>query len=154
VLGAASLAITVAEALYAEMGRFGRFPIRLAWFGLVLPALVLNYFGQGALLLEDKTAIENRLFQLLPGWGLVPLVLPVDRSNGYRLPGSNPDRRLVSVDLHHGLGGSIRLRGASPGAATDALDKQDQATQQHHATADERVEIGEIDQTPRHGHNR
>lgn len=75
VLGAVSLAITGGEALYADMGHFGRFPIRLAWFGLVLPALVLNYFGQGALLLVDKTAVENPFFRLLPGWGLIPLVL-------------------------------------------------------------------------------
>ena len=75
VLGAVSLAITGGEALYADMGHFGRFPIRLAWFGLVLPALVLNYFGQGALILGDKTAIENPFFRLLPGWGLIPLVL-------------------------------------------------------------------------------
>ncbi len=75
VLGAVSLAITGGEALYADMGHFGRFPIRLAWFGLVLPALVLNYFGQGALLLGDKTAIENPFFRLLPAWGLIPLVL-------------------------------------------------------------------------------
>ena len=75
VLGAVSLAITGGEALYADMGHFGRFPIRLAWFGLVLPALVLNYFGQGALLLGDKTAIENPFFRLVPGWGLIPLVL-------------------------------------------------------------------------------
>src|SRR5271170_8116192 len=51
--------------LYADMGHFGRFPIRLAWFGLVLPALVLNYFGQGALILGDKTAIENPFFRLV-----------------------------------------------------------------------------------------
>jgi len=57
------------------MGHFGRFPIRVAWFALVLPALVLNYFGQGALLLGDKTAIENPFFRMLPGWGLIPLVL-------------------------------------------------------------------------------
>ena len=75
VLGAVSLAITGGEALYADMGHFGRFPIRLAWFGLVLPALVLNYFGQGALLLGDKTAIENPFFRMVPGWGLMPLVL-------------------------------------------------------------------------------
>lgn len=75
VLGAVSLAITGGEALYADMGHFGRFPIRLAWFGLVLPALVLNYFGQGALLLGDKTAIENPFFRMVPGWGLIPLVL-------------------------------------------------------------------------------
>ena len=75
VLGAVSLAITGGEALYADMGHFGRFPIRVAWFALVLPALVLNYFGQGALLLGDKTAIENPFFRMVPGWGLMPLVL-------------------------------------------------------------------------------
>jgi KUP system potassium uptake protein len=75
VLGAVSLAITGGEALYADMGHFGRFPIRLAWFGLVLPALVLNYFGQGALIIGDKTAIENPFFRMVPGWGLFPLVL-------------------------------------------------------------------------------
>lgn len=75
VLGAVSLAITGGEALYADMGHFGRLPIRLAWFGLVLPALALNYFGQGALILGDKTAIENPFFRMVPGWGLIPLVL-------------------------------------------------------------------------------
>jgi KUP system potassium uptake protein len=75
VLGAVALAITGGEALYADMGHFGRFPIKLAWFGLVLPALVLNYFGQGALILGDKTAIENPFFRMAPGWGLFPLVL-------------------------------------------------------------------------------
>jgi KUP system potassium uptake protein len=75
VLGAVSLAITGGEALYADMGHFGRLPIRLAWFGLVLPALTLNYFGQGALILGDKTAIENPFFRMVPGWGLIPLVL-------------------------------------------------------------------------------
>jgi KUP system potassium uptake protein len=57
------------------MGHFGRFPIRLAWFALVLPALVLNYFGQGALILGDKSAIENPFFRMVPDWGLSPLVL-------------------------------------------------------------------------------
>jgi KUP system potassium uptake protein len=75
VLGAVALAITGGEALYADMGHFGRFPIRLAWFALVLPALVLNYFGQGALILGDKSAIENPFFRLVPDWGLFPLVL-------------------------------------------------------------------------------
>src|SRR5580693_3386100 len=63
VLGAVALAITGGEALYADMGHFGRFPIRLAWFAVVLPALVLNYFGQGALILGDKAAIENPFFE-------------------------------------------------------------------------------------------
>jgi KUP system potassium uptake protein len=75
VLGAVALAITGGEALYADMGHFGRFPIRLAWFTVVLPALVLNYFGQGALILADKAAIENPFFRMVPDWGLYPLVL-------------------------------------------------------------------------------
>ena len=75
VLGAVALAITGGEALYADMGHFGRFPIRLAWFAVVLPALVLNYFGQGALILGDKTAIDNPFFRMAPAWGLIPLVL-------------------------------------------------------------------------------
>ncbi|HMD64477.1 MAG TPA: potassium transporter Kup [Stellaceae bacterium] len=75
VLGAVALAITGGEALYADMGHFGRFPIKLAWFAVVLPALVLNYFGQGALILVDKTAIENPFFRMVPDWGLFPLVL-------------------------------------------------------------------------------
>ena len=58
-LGAIVLAVTGAEALYADMGHFGRTPIRLAWFGLVLPGLVLNYFGQGALVLRDPAALEQ-----------------------------------------------------------------------------------------------
>src|ERR1700737_2235873 len=75
VLGVVALAITGGEALYADMGHFGGFPIKLAWFALVLPALVLNYFGQGALILSDKSAIENAFFRMVPGWGLFPLVL-------------------------------------------------------------------------------
>ena len=75
VLGSVFLAITGAEALYADMGHFGRRPIRLAWVVLVLPALLLNYFGQGALVLSDKSAIENPFFKLAPAWGIYPLVL-------------------------------------------------------------------------------
>src|SRR5712672_3501 len=75
VLGAVALAITGGEALYADMGHFGRFPIKLAWFAVVLPALVLNYFEQGALILGDKTAIEKPFFRMAPDWGLFPLVL-------------------------------------------------------------------------------
>ncbi|MCC6556149.1 MAG: potassium transporter Kup [Polyangiaceae bacterium] len=66
ILGAVVLAITGAEALYADMGHFGRAPIRLAWYGLVLPALVLNYFGQGALLLQHPEAAVNPFFALVP----------------------------------------------------------------------------------------
>ena len=74
-LGAIVLVITGGEALYADMGHFGKFPIRLAWFSFVLPALVLNYFGQGALLLHDSQAIANPLYLLAPPWILVPMVL-------------------------------------------------------------------------------
>ncbi len=74
-LGAIFLSVTGGEALYADMGHFGKFPIRIAWFGLVLPALVLNYYGQGALLLRDPTAIQNPFYLLAPGWALVPMVL-------------------------------------------------------------------------------
>ena len=73
-LGAIVLAITGAEALYADMGHFGRSPIRLAWFGLVLPALVLNYFGQGALLLREPEALQHPFYHLAPGWALLPLI--------------------------------------------------------------------------------
>jgi KUP system potassium uptake protein len=68
VLGATFLAVTGGEAMYADMGHFGRVPIRLAWFGIVLPALVLNYFGQGALLLTDPQALENPFYRLGPNW--------------------------------------------------------------------------------------
>ena len=74
VLGAVVLALTGAEALYADMGHFGRKPIARAWFILVLPALVLNYFGQGALLLGDPEAARNPFYLLAPGWALIPLV--------------------------------------------------------------------------------
>ncbi len=74
VLGAVLLAFTGAEALYADMGHFGKAPIRLAWFGLVFPALMLNYFGQGALLIADPGALENPFFLLAPEWVRYPLV--------------------------------------------------------------------------------
>ena len=74
-LGSVVLALTGAEALYADMGHFGRKPIQLAWFALVLPALALNYFGQGALLLAHPGALENPFFRMFPQWALVPMVL-------------------------------------------------------------------------------
>ena len=74
-LSAVVLAVTGGEALYTDMGHFGRRPIRLAWFGFVLPALVLNYFGQGALLLSDKSAIDSPFFKLAPEWALIPMVV-------------------------------------------------------------------------------
>jgi len=74
-LGAVVLAVTGAEALYADMGHFGKRPIRLAWFALVLPALLLNYMGQGALLLRDPTAVSNPFFILVPRALLIPSVV-------------------------------------------------------------------------------
>lgn len=74
-LGAVVLSITGVEALYADMGHFGKFPIRLAWFTVVLPSLVLNYFGQGALLLKNPEAIKNPFFLLAPDWALIPLLV-------------------------------------------------------------------------------
>ena len=74
-MGSVFLAVTGAEALYADMGHFGRGPIRIAWLGLVFPALALNYLGQGSLVLAHPDAAENPFFLLAPGWGLLPLVL-------------------------------------------------------------------------------
>ncbi len=74
ILGAVVLAITGAEALYTDMGHFGRHPIQLIWFAYVLPALVLNYFGQGALLLAHPEAVRNPFFLLAPEWALYPMV--------------------------------------------------------------------------------
>ena len=73
-LGSVFLVVTGGEALYADMGHFGRRPIRLAWFSMVFPALILNYFGQGALLLSDPKAAENPFYRLAPGWALYPLI--------------------------------------------------------------------------------
>lgn len=74
VMGLVFLAATGAEALYADLGHFGRRPIQMAWLWLVLPALLLNYFGQGALLMNDPTAIENPFYRLYPKWALIPMV--------------------------------------------------------------------------------
>jgi KUP system potassium uptake protein len=74
-LGSVFLAVTGAEALYTDMGHFGKKPIRLAWYAVVLPSLMLNYFGQGALLLSDQAAIDNPFFRLAPGWAAMPLVV-------------------------------------------------------------------------------
>ncbi|MEJ7688652.1 MAG: KUP/HAK/KT family potassium transporter, partial [Variovorax sp.] len=75
VLGATVLCVTGAEALYADLGHFGKRPIRVAWFTVVMPALTLNYFGQGALLLENPLAVKNPFFMMAPEWALIPLVL-------------------------------------------------------------------------------
>jgi KUP system potassium uptake protein len=74
ILGSVVLAVTGAEALYADMGHFGARPIRVTWFVIVLPCLMLNYFGQSALLLHQPEAIRNPFFSLVPDWGLYPMV--------------------------------------------------------------------------------
>ena len=73
-LGSVVLCVTGAEALYADLGHFGKLPIRLAWFGLVWPALVLNYFGQGAMLLDHPENIKNPFYEMAPEWALLPLI--------------------------------------------------------------------------------
>jgi KUP system potassium uptake protein len=75
VIGGAFLAVTGGEAFYADMGHFGAFPIRIAWFGVALPALTLNYFGQGGLLLTEPGTIESPFYQLAPEWSHYPLVV-------------------------------------------------------------------------------
>ena len=74
ILGAVVLCVTGGEALYADMGHFGKKPIRVAWFAIVMPCLTLNYFGQGALLLQNPEAVKNPFFLMAPDWLLVPLV--------------------------------------------------------------------------------
>ena len=74
VLGGVALVATGTESLYADLGHFGRGPIRTAWLGLVFPALVINYFGQGALVLSDPSAIANPFYRLVPEWAVIPLV--------------------------------------------------------------------------------
>jgi KUP system potassium uptake protein len=73
-LGSVFLVVTGGEALYADLGHFGRGPIRTGWFAMVLPALVLNYFGQGALLIGNPEAIESPFYRMAPGWAVLPLV--------------------------------------------------------------------------------
>ena len=75
ILGAVVLCVTGAEALYADLGHFGKTPIRLAWFSVVMPALTLNYFGQGALLLKNPAAVKNPFYLMAPDWALIPLVV-------------------------------------------------------------------------------
>ena len=75
IMGLVFLAATGAEALYADLGHFGRKPIQSAWFMLVFPALLLNYFGQGALVMADPTALENPFYRLYPDWALIPMVI-------------------------------------------------------------------------------
>ena len=94
-LGAVFLAVTGAEALYADLGHFGRRPIQAAWIAVVLPALALNYLGQGALVLANPKAIENPFFLMYPDWALLPMVGACHRRDRDRQPGGH-HRRLFA----------------------------------------------------------
>ena len=107
-LASVFLAVTGGEALYADMGHFGRAPIRRGWFVIVLPALVLNYFGQGALLLENPSAIANPFYLMAPGWLLPVAHRAGDRGDGDRFAG----RHLRRV-LDHAPGAQSRLSAAA-----------------------------------------
>ena len=111
-LGAIVLAVTGAEALYADMGHFGRAPIRLAWFGLVLPGLVLNYFGQGALVLRDPAALEHPFYHLVPGLGALAADRACHLRHHHRQPGGDLGRVLA-----HPAGDPARLPAAHDGPA-------------------------------------
>ena len=93
VLGGVVLAVTGAEALYADRGHFGAAPIRLGWFALALPALMLNYLGQAAMILHDPSTAENPFFLMAPALGPLPAADPRDRRDDHRLAGG--DLRLV-----------------------------------------------------------
>ena len=110
VLGLVFLAVTGAEALYADLGHFGRKPIQAAWFWLVLPALLINYFGQGALVLARPDALHNPFYLLYPDWALFPMVifatLAMSMSSENRLIRANPlDRDVPPLKKHFGLYG-------------------------------------------------
>ena len=108
VMASVFLALTGAEALYADMGHFGRRPIQVAWFWLVMPCLVLNYFGQGSLVLESPGAIRNPFFLLAPGMAATAAGVPRDGSDGHRFAG----RHLRRV-LDHQPGDQARLSAAN-----------------------------------------
>ncbi len=96
ILGSVFLVVTAGEALYADMGHFGRKPIRLACFAVVLPALLLKYFGQGALLLEDPAMAVNPLYNLAPAWALYPMDYSRNLRGDHRFAGF--DLRCVFAD--------------------------------------------------------
>ncbi len=100
IMGAVVLTVTGGEALYADMGHFGPVPIRLAWFIVVLPCLLLNYAGQGALLLRDPTAIENPFYLLVPEWGLYPMICLATMAARYCFTSRNFRGLLFSASGH------------------------------------------------------
>ena len=108
VLGAVTLAVTGGEALYADMGHFGKRPIRLAWFSLVLPALMLNYFGQGALLLADPRDVTHPVLPAVAGVGLVPAGRSGHAGGDHRVSGAHLRRVLADA-----AGDPARVRAAA-----------------------------------------
>ena len=99
-LGAVFLAVTGAEALYADLGHFGKRPIQTAWLFIVLPSLALNYLGQGALLIADPHAVENPFFLMFPDWALLPMVCLADGRDRHCEPGGD-HRRLFADPPGH-----------------------------------------------------
>ena len=122
-MGNVVLAVTGAEALYADMGHFGRKPIQRAWFSFVLPALVLNYFGQGALILGDAEAAKNPFFNSAPDWMLYPLVAlatlaTVIASQAVISGAFSVTRQAMQPGLRAAHGGAIHLRERKPARST------------------------------------
>jgi len=113
VLGSVFLALTGGEALYADMGHFGRRAIRIDWFALVMPALVLNYLGQGALVLADDSAAANPFFLLFPGWLLIPLVGLTTAATVIA------SQAVISGALHACAAGNSARRGTTARGAAD-----------------------------------
>ena len=99
-LGAVFLAVTGAEALYADLGHFGKRPIQTAWLFIVLPSLALNYLGQGALVIANPKAIENPFFLMFPDWALLPMVVLATVGDRDREPGRD-HRRLFADPSGH-----------------------------------------------------
>ena len=117
VLGAVVLCVTGAEALYADMGHFGAHPIRVSWTFFVLPALVLNYFGQGALIISDPTALDNPFFLSGPHWVRLPLVA-LAAWQPHRQPGGDFRRLLDGAAMH-----AARLPPAHDGPPTSSREE-------------------------------
>ena len=103
-LGAVFLAVTGAEALYADLGHFGRRPIQTAWLYFVFPALVLNYFGQGALVLAEPTAIGNPFYRMVPPWALYPMIALATAATIIASPGCDHRRLLADATRTMQLG--------------------------------------------------
>ncbi len=102
------LSVTGGEALYADMGHFGKAPIRLGWICIVMPALVINYFGQGAMLIENPAAISNPFYLMAPAWSLCPWSA-LRRAPDHRVPGGDI-RRILGDHSSRELGLLPRLR--------------------------------------------